>query len=244
VTPSRSDLVEHLQVLAEDLDRAPLPDDVIEAGKYTAEVYYEVFDSWYGAVLCAGLDRPIWPSLPEKELLGELHRLKRVLDKVPSEEDMAERGGYGVSTYWSSFGSWNAAIEAAGWQPNSDRTQRSEEDLLDELYRLRDELGKVPTSRDMDEHGAFSRGTYRNRWGSWNDALEAAGLTPQTEGEKISRNDLLEELRRLADELGRQPSTSDMDEQGAYSDGVYYSHFDSWSAALEAADLTSPDHTR
>ena len=237
MTPSRPDLVEHLQVLAEELDRTPLPDDLIEAGEYTAGVYYEVFDSWYGAVLCAGLDRPIWPSLPEKELLGELHRLNRVLDKVPSEEDMAERGGYGVSTYWSRFDSWNAAIEEAGYPPKPDRTYRSDEELREELSRLSDELGRSPTTRDMDDKGSFSSVVYQNRWGSWNGALDAAGLKARTQGTQLSRTDLIAELQRLADDLGRPPKTTDMDEHGTYSYGVYINRFGSWNSALEIAGL-------
>ncbi len=234
---SRSDLIDNLQVLTEDLNRTPLPDDVTEGGTYSSEAYYEEFDSWYGAVLSAELDKPIWPSLPEKELIGELHRLKRKLGKVPSEEDMADCGGYGVSTYWSRFGSWNAAIKAAGYQPNSDRTYRSEEELREELYRLRDDLERVPTSRDMESHGVFSSGVYRNRWGSWNEALEAAGLATRTQGQDISRTDLIAELQRLANDLGRPPKTTDMEEHGAYSHGTYYNEFDSWEVALETADI-------
>jgi hypothetical protein len=236
---SRSDLLDELRVLADDLERTPLPDDIAETSEFSPEAYFGEFDSWYGAAIEADLERPVWASVPEKELLGDLHRLKRILDKMPSEQDVADRGGYGVSTYWSRFGSWNAAIEAAGWQPNPDRTHRSEEALHEELYRLRDELGHVPSSREMDAHGKFSRVTYRNRWGSWNEALEAAGLTPRTQAQKLSRTDLLDELRRLADDLGRVPTTTDMADHGAYSHSIYYARFDSWSAALEASGLTS-----
>ncbi|WP_432277037.1 homing endonuclease associated repeat-containing protein [Halobacterium salinarum] len=171
------------------------------------------------------------------ELLGELHRLHRLLGKVPSEDDMAERGGYGVSTYRTRFGSWSEAIEAAGWEPNPDRTHRSDEALQAELYRLRDELGQVPTSRDMDTHGEFSRGVYRNRWGSWNEAIEEAGLPTRTHGMELSRTELIAELRRLADELGRCPTTTDMNEHGEYSHSIYYNEFESWRSALEAASL-------
>jgi len=233
ITPS--ELVEELQTLADELERTPLPEDIDAEGKFTSEDYYDEFDSWYGAASAAGLDRPIWPSIPEKELLGELHRLNRLLEKVPAEEDMAERGGYGVSTYWSRFGSWNAAIKAAGYQPNPDRSRRSDDALQKELHRLQDELGRVPSTTDMNDHGSFSSGVYHNRWGSWNEALEAAGLTPRTQGTQQSRAELIAELQRLAEDLGRPPKTTDMDDAGTYSHGVYYNEFESWEAALEAA---------
>jgi len=234
---SQSELIEELQVLADDLERTPLPDDIAEASEYSPVVFYEEFDSWYGATAAADQNRPVWPSLPEKELLGEIHRLHRLLGKVPSEEDMAERGGYGVSTYRSRFNSWNDAIEKAGYQPNPDRIYRSDEELCEELSRLRDELERVPTSRDMETEGSFSSVVYQNRWGSWNDALEAAGLMPRTQGTRLSRTDLIAELQSLADDLGRQPKTTDMDEYGAYSHGVYYNKFESWEDALATAGL-------
>jgi hypothetical protein len=70
------------------------------------------------------------------------------------------------------------------------------------------------------------------------DALEAAGLPPRPQRQQLSRTDLIDELQRLADDLGRQPTTSDMNDHGAYSDGVYYNRVESWNAALEATDLT------
>lgn len=52
------------------------------------------------------------------------------------------------------------------------------QDLLDELTRLADELDKTPTARDMENDGKFDTDTYQNRFGSWNDAILAAGLEP------------------------------------------------------------------
>jgi len=56
------------------------------------------------------------------------------------------------------------------------------EDLIAELTRLGDELEKVPTTREMDVHGAHSSSTYQNRFESWNEALKAAGLRQQPVG--------------------------------------------------------------
>lgn len=48
--------------------------------------------------------------------------------------------------------------------------------LLDELERLADELGETPSAPEMNEMGEFCVMTYANRFGSWNEALEEAGL--------------------------------------------------------------------
>jgi len=54
--------------------------------------------------------------------------------------------------------------------------------------------------------------------------------------EKLTENELLEELRRLADSIGRHPPTkADMDKYGEYYGRSYQLRFGSWSEAIEEA---------
>jgi len=52
------------------------------------------------------------------------------------------------------FGSWDEALEAAG----IDKRER----LLEELRRVRDELGQLPKTTEMNHHGRVSAGMYAN----------------------------------------------------------------------------------
>ncbi|MFD1515747.1 homing endonuclease associated repeat-containing protein [Halomarina rubra] len=54
----------------------------------------------------------------------------------------------------------------------------SDEEFLAALRRLADELERTPRKKDMDLQGPHSSPTYQDRFGSWNDALERAGLEP------------------------------------------------------------------
>lgn len=124
-------------------------------------------------------------------------------------------------------------------------TQISDEALIDELQRLADDLERRPGTQDMQEHGEFGASTYHRRFSSWNGALEAAGLeaaTPQNAA--ISDDALIEELRRLATELGRRPATRDMQKHGEFAAKTYHDRFGTWNAALEAAELdtSTPRH--
>lgn len=51
-------------------------------------------------------------------------------------------------------------------------------EVIEEIRRLADELNRVPTQRDMKDHGSFSLNCGRRRFGSWNKALVAAGFEP------------------------------------------------------------------
>ena len=53
----------------------------------------------------------------------------------------------------------------------------------------------------------------------------------------IPREDLLEELRRLADALGSTPRQCDVEEHGKYSKNTYHRRFGSYRDACREAGL-------
>jgi hypothetical protein len=178
-------------------------------------------------------------SVSEAELINELHRLYTELSKVPSFQEMNEHGKYSVYIYTQEFGSWNDAVEAAGYTPRANRESRSKKELITELNRLAGDDDQPPSKREMLKNGSFSPETYSLKFGSWNTALEAAGFSPRTQGQHITDDALRSELKTLTEQLGQKPTTTDMSEKGAYSPGTYIRRFGSWKEALETLDLDS-----
>ncbi|WP_435147174.1 homing endonuclease associated repeat-containing protein [Halobaculum sp. P14] len=111
----------------------------------------------------------------------------------------------------------------------------SDDDLLADIRDVASKLGTTPTLQTYREHGSHSASTMYDRFGSWRDAVDAAGFDPHDPMEKISDEDLIEELRRLRDELGSEPSAGEMNEHGKYWVSTYRNHFESWSAARRIA---------
>ncbi len=91
--------------------------------------------------------------------------------------------------------------------------------------------------------GKYSPDTICKKFGSWNNALEAAGLPlsrsqskPRYKG--VTRDELLIDLRRVAGEIGQKTVTStDYSAVGLYNRESFRREFGSWNKALEAADL-------
>ena len=75
-----------------------MPEELDDKGEYDIEAYRREFGSWYSAISKAGFEKPQQRPVPEAELLAELRRLGSELDKVPSEQDMTDEGGYVTST--------------------------------------------------------------------------------------------------------------------------------------------------
>jgi len=111
----------------------------------------------------------------------------------------------------------------------------TEEELLEHLHQLADELGKdTPTLRDMQEIGDYPESAYRNKFGSWNEAVERAGLDVNKNTD-YTEEELLGEVNRLAEEVGRVPDVYDLREEGKFSKCPYRQTFGGWNNALREA---------
>jgi len=110
------------------------------------------------------------------------------------------------------------------------------DDLLDELRRLAQELDTTPTASDMTELGSYWPSHYRREFGGWNNAVSEAGLEPN-QSRKISTDDLLNEIRRLAKELNKTPTKTEMNDMGKYYGRSYQIRFGGWTSAVRQAGL-------
>lgn len=115
----------------------------------------------------------------------------------------------------------------------------SDEDLLNQIHRLASGE-EPPTTTEMRTDGEISVQTFYDRYGSWNNALRAAGYHPSRIMD-IDTERLLAEIHRLAD--GNNPPTyNEMRSDGVFSPDVYEQRFGTWNDALVAADY-SPNRT-
>jgi len=113
----------------------------------------------------------------------------------------------------------------------------SQNELIEAVQDLAERLGHAPSVNDLrEDDDTPSRDPFERVFGSWNKALDAAGLD-RRQDYQIDEENLLEALVRLARDLGRVPSETDMDEQGQFSSAPYRSHWPDWQSALHAAGM-------
>src|SRR2546421_10410401 len=121
------------------------------------------------------------------------------------------------------------------------RKRYSDEQILEELRSSAERLGRSPTMREFaaDAETTVHPQTVIEHFGSWNRAKREAGLIPRR---FATRAELLECLRKLADELGRLPTAKDLDaRKGSLpSKSLYWHTFGSLSAALREAGYDVP----
>lgn len=155
---------------------------------------------------------------------------------------MNEQGDRYSKSYTRRFGSWNEAKKAAGLKTRKPGVARNpgqdpipKEDLVSELQRLADDLGRTPSTRDMSEKGKYCSDVYERRIG-WNNALKEAGLKPNM-GLNLGEDELISHLQDVAKKLGRTPRRNEIRHHGPVSSGPYRRFFDSWNDAVEQAGL-------
>jgi len=177
---------------------------------------------------------------PDRDtLLTHLQSLAAVLGKTPTVVDVHKDDAtpFAPTEYIDVFGDWDTALREAGLDPDATATKIPDHELLAELQRLYTELGSPPSRADMVERGRFSDTVYRNRFGSWNEALQQAMLDTND----LDDSELLRELERVAYELDCIPTADEMREHGKHRPVTYHRRFGSWRRALDAADFSTEE---
>jgi hypothetical protein len=89
------------------------------------------------------------------------------------------------------------------------RRRSSDDEILDELRAAAERAGRSPTMREFaqDPEARVHPQTVIEHFGTWNAAKHAAGLFPRR---FLTREELLEQLRALGEELGRTPTARDL----------------------------------
>jgi hypothetical protein len=121
------------------------------------------------------------------------------------------------------------------------RRRYSREELLQQLRDCAVRVGASPTMREFaeDPEATIHPQTLVDNFGSWNAAKRAAGLMPRR---RATQEELLQALRQLGEELGRRPTTRDVEQARGRvpSRGVYAKAFGSMREALHLAGFDSP----
>jgi Homing endonuclease associated repeat len=144
----------------------------------------------------------------DEQILDELRASAERLKRSPTMREFAADAETTVhpQTVIEHFGSWNEAKRAAGLVPR--RFARREE-LVRLLRELGDELGRIPTARDLDDRrGSMpSKSLYWHTFGSLSSALREAGFDVPVGEERLER--AVDQGVALARKLKRLPKFAD-----------------------------------
>ncbi|PZR73343.1 MAG: hypothetical protein DLM73_10870 [Chthoniobacterales bacterium] len=214
----------------------------------------KVFGSWGAALAAAGFDPTggaisLWGQASKDDILAEIHSRRRAREAVRFSQVWREKGGQPTARRASQlFGSWNAALRAAGIEPEAGQTHwahASKGEILAEIRRRQSAGESLRCSHAAKEkHGRALQNRVSVVFGTWNAALRAAGVEPMKEDSpwrKADRAAILRGIRRRHD-AGESLATTKVERTkwGGVLITRAKTFFGSWAGALVAAGVDLP----
>lgn len=182
-----------------------------------------------------------------ESIIAEIQRLYREGENLSARNmQMRHSALFSSARSPSHFGSWRAAVEAAGLDYDQIRSQRrlgawTKEGIL-EAIRRRYAEGKslAPAAVRREDSRLFAAARSKRHFGSWSKALEAAGVdyTPIKGVRRWNREKIVQTIRELyAQGVDLRWSNIDRVNPSLYRAARLPQNFGSWRNALQAAGL-------
>lgn len=113
-------------------------------------------------------------------------------------------------------------------------TSVTDDELLSDIQNASKEMGKESlTIAEYKEYGHYSPTTVTNHFGTWNNALNMAGL--RISKQLYSDQELFDNLAEMWIKIGHQPSRYDLSRfQSPITSATYERRFGKWSVALKS----------
>ena len=192
-----------------------------------------------------GFDIPnIRRAWSREECIQAIHDFCVENGRIPASTDFENSGSKypSRSTVSRLFGTWNKAIEAAGFEPEYIGRGWSREECIQAIHDFCVENGRIPQYRDFNKtDGKYpSCTTVSKLFGSWNVGIEAAGFESKNIGRDWSCEECIQAIHDFWAEHGCIPQYRDFSKtDGKYPSSLTVSKlFGSWNVAIEAAGYT------
>ena len=177
---TNEELIELLKAKIKSLGRIPVVRDIkADDSMPDPSLYWSRFGSWKKALEIAGFSPKDNRRYTDEALIKLLQAKVERLGQVPKLENIESDVNMPSATaYIRRFGSWNKALEKAGFSPKG-RLRYTDDELIEMLGAEAERLGRVPKMEDLESNATMpSARTYANRFRSWNEALKLAGILP------------------------------------------------------------------
>lgn len=178
----------------------------------------------------------------QEQLVTILQDFANELGKTPSLQDYRNKKiKPSPATIFSVFGSWDKALIAAGFDKH---VYKSKEDLLNYLVEYYNTHGEAPSTRKFDAITNYPNSvTYKRNFGSWNKALELAGLPIKQRKPKIpySKDYIVGSIIEYIKKYNKIPTTNEFDADKNFPSSItVVKYCGSWENAIRDAGYT-PD---
>lgn len=153
------------------IGHVPTTEEMRKHGKIAPNTYKRIFGSWSNFLKERG-EKFQKRNISNDDLIKEYLKLKKLLKKKITQQDMDQYGEFSSTVYLRRFGSWNKFLLQIG-DELSVNTNISDDNLITDYYRVKKMLNKPRLSAsDILKEGKYALSTYLKQFGSWNNFLK------------------------------------------------------------------------
>jgi hypothetical protein len=155
-------------------------------------------------------------GVTEDELIEDVRNIAKLGgNKYISYQRYRNDGGrYGEGTFRRRFGSWRQVLAVSGLEqvkPLSEMKKVNPDSIISDVRRIAAELDTcIVTSTQYEALGTYAFRTVIEKFGSWKNLVDKAGLSETGFISKYSDIEIFAEIERIWTFLGRQPTTTDL----------------------------------
>lgn len=175
-------------------------------------------------------------TMSKEFLINELHRFYKENNKIPTSLDFRNTKGYPSNkVYAINFGSWNNALQVAGYKLHLIKTH-SKEYVMSVVIKYFNQYNKSPKYNELE----FSHALIKNYWNSWNEMLSECGVPITTDFCKLKNKEdgilFLQEYFRTNNSI---PTATEISKIESINRSWFTKKFGSWENALVESGLIS-----
>jgi hypothetical protein len=226
------ELIEDYYEVKDLIVKVPSSDDIDVYGNHKVNDYLKIWGSWEKFLEYIGESPPISEEL-KQDLLKEYYEERELYSVVPSTEQIDEHGVYKIEDYVRAFGSWLEFLMYVERLDNSTgfniKEKVSKEDLINNYYNLKQKLEHSPDYHEINIYGKFGIDFYSYHYGSYERFLSEIN---EKKTLKITDQQLIENYYCVKRKIGKQPSSTSLQDLGKFSYQVYLKRFGSYNNFL------------
>lgn len=126
-------------------------------------------------------------KVSKQELVEDYERVAADIGDVPTKTEYNEYGEYSETVIYNHFDSMSQLKVEAGF--DADNTKVDTQDLVADLHRVAEKIGRTPPIEEYKEHGDYSSKTFKRRFGNWSQVLARCGFEPTEHSQHWADNE-------------------------------------------------------
>jgi len=228
------DLIDEYFGVKKELGRQPTSTEFDELSKYSVGTIIKHFKTWNEFLKSVGESVLLNTNIQNQDFIDEYFRVKKELGRQPTSTEFDELSKYSTTAIRMRFKTWNAFLKSIGEPVLFTRTTNIQnQDLIDEYFRVKKELGDQPTSIEFGKLSKYSVAPISRRFKTWNEFLKSIGESVLF-NTNIQNQDLIDEYFRVKKELGHQPTSIEFGKLSKHSTASIIRRFKTWNEFLKS----------